>query len=53
MPEQGFAKYQAAFSDITAELQDVFVPPSALSRWAALAGELATAGRVPNQPSAA
>ena len=53
MPEQGFTRIPTSFEDITAALDDVVVPPTVLARWAAKAGQLATAGCVPSQPSAA
>ncbi len=49
MPEQSHAGFQT--SDLTA--QEFTVPASVLARWAAKAGELASVGYIPTQPSAA
>ncbi|MDO8106090.1 hypothetical protein Q6348_02635 [Isoptericola sp. b441] len=52
MPENGFTGTQSSFDEITAGLHDLSVPPATLARWAAMAGQLATAGYVPRQPAA-
>ncbi|MCV2392756.1 hypothetical protein OEB99_00390 [Actinotalea sp. M2MS4P-6] len=52
MPEQGFTRYQPSFENVTGSLDDFVVPPTVLARWAAMAGQLATAGCVPTQPAA-
>jgi hypothetical protein len=53
MPDQSFTGHQASFEEITAGLRDVVVPPVVLARWAAVAGQLASRGHVPTQPTAA